>query len=116
MYSFRFAFTVLLCSWRAECSRRVYHDEKLRPPRARRDCSPIGVRKRDLIREQTVVKAGFTSTVMYTTNRGLALTHGGVNPIYYEQALFCLSNREIVDASRGCTFHCKMANNRFFLL
>jgi len=33
----------------------------------------------------------------------------------YEQALVCLSNREIVDASRGCTFHCKMANNRFFL-
>ena len=30
----------------------------------------------------------------------------------YEQALVCLSNREIVDASRGCTFHCKMANNR----
>ena len=33
----------------------------------------------------------------------------------YEQALVCLSNREIVDASRGCTFHCKMASNRFFL-
>ena len=33
----------------------------------------------------------------------------------YEQALVCLSNRELVDASRGCTFHCKMANNRFFL-
>jgi len=33
----------------------------------------------------------------------------------YEQALVCLCNREIVDASRGCTFHCKMANNRFFL-
>jgi len=32
-----------------------------------------------------------------------------------EQALVCLSDREIVDASRGCTFHCKMANNRFFL-
>jgi len=32
-----------------------------------------------------------------------------------EQALVCLSNREIVDASRGCTFHCKTANNRFFL-
>jgi len=32
----------------------------------------------------------------------------------YEQALVCLSNREIVDVSRGCTFHCKMANNRFF--
>ena len=31
-----------------------------------------------------------------------------------EQALVCLSNREIVDASRGRTFHCKMANNRFF--
>jgi len=33
----------------------------------------------------------------------------------YEQALVCLSDREIVDASRGRTFHCKMANNRFFL-
>jgi len=33
-------------------------------------------------------------------------------PTLYEQALVCLSNREIVDASRGCTFHCKMANNR----
>ena len=32
----------------------------------------------------------------------------------HEQALVCLSNREIVDASRGCTFHCKMANSRFF--
>jgi len=29
----------------------------------------------------------------------------------YEQALVCLSNREVVDASRGCTFHCKMACN-----
>jgi len=29
----------------------------------------------------------------------------------YEQALVCLSNREIVNASRGRTFHCKMANN-----
>jgi len=29
-----------------------------------------------------------------------------------EQALVCLSNGEIVDASRGRTFHCKMANNR----
>ena len=40
----------------------------------------------------------------------------GVNT---DQALVCLSNREIVDASRGCTFHCNMANNRlitvFFL-
>ena len=33
----------------------------------------------------------------------------------YEQALVCLSSREIVYASRGRTFHCKMANNRFFL-
>ena len=32
----------------------------------------------------------------------------GVN----EQALVCLSDREIVDASRGRTLHCKMANNR----
>jgi len=29
-----------------------------------------------------------------------------------EQALVCLPNREIVDASRGRTFHCEMANNR----
>ena len=28
-------------------------------------------------------------------------------------ALVCLSNTDIVDASRGCTFHCKMANTRF---
>jgi len=38
----------------------------------------------------------------------------------YEQALICLSNREIVDASRGCTFHCKNGelslNNRLFSL
>ena len=34
----------------------------------------------------------------------------------YEQALVCLSNREIVDASRGRIFHCKMANNRVFFL
>jgi len=32
----------------------------------------------------------------------------------YEQALICLSDREIVDASRGRTFHCKMANDRLF--
>ena len=32
----------------------------------------------------------------------------------YAQALVCLSNREIVDASRWYTFRCKMANNRFF--
>ena len=30
----------------------------------------------------------------------------------YEQALVCLSNREIVDASRGRPFHYKMANDR----
>ena len=29
----------------------------------------------------------------------------------HEQALVCLSNREIVDASRRRPFHCKMANN-----
>jgi len=28
-----------------------------------------------------------------------------------EQALVCLSNREILDVSRGRPFHCKMANN-----
>jgi len=31
-----------------------------------------------------------------------------------EQALVCLSTREIVDASTWCTFYCKNANNRFF--
>jgi len=44
--------------------------------------------------------------------------HGPQHPGRYPQALVCLSNREIVDASRGRTFHCKMANNRviaFFL-
>jgi len=30
----------------------------------------------------------------------------------HEQALVCLSNREIVDESRGCTFHCKLAKDR----
>jgi len=39
----------------------------------------------------------------------------GENKALYEQALVCLSNREIVDASSGRTFHCNMANNRFFL-
>jgi len=29
-----------------------------------------------------------------------------------EQALVCLFNREILDASRGRPLHCKMANNR----
>jgi len=33
----------------------------------------------------------------------------------HEQALVCLSNREIVDASRGRTFHYKMASNCCFL-
>jgi len=33
----------------------------------------------------------------------------------HEQALVCLSKKEIVDASRGRTFHCKMAENRCFL-
>jgi len=32
-----------------------------------------------------------------------------------EQALVCLSNREIVDASRRRTFQCKLENNRCFL-
>ena len=31
--------------------------------------------------------------------------------LVYEQALVCLSNRDIVDASRGRTVLCKMANN-----
>ena len=34
--------------------------------------------------------------------------------VHYEQALVCLSNRDIFDASRGRTFHCKTAKNRFF--
>ena len=38
----------------------------------------------------------------------------GVRPVsyYYEQALVCLSNRYIVDASRARTFQCNMANHR----
>ena len=45
----------------------------------------------------------------------LGLVHSlPVASLYYEQALVCLSNREIVDASRGRIFHCIMANNRFF--
>jgi len=31
---------------------------------------------------------------------------------FHEQALVCLVNREIVHASRGRTFPCKMANTR----
>jgi len=34
----------------------------------------------------------------------------------YEQALVCLSNREIVGASTWCTFYCNMANNRLITL
>jgi len=34
----------------------------------------------------------------------------------HEQALVCLSNREIVDASRGRTLHYKMANNHLKVL
>jgi len=37
--------------------------------------------------------------------------HPYIHVNMYEQALVCLSNREIVDASRGSTFHCKMTNN-----
>ena len=33
-------------------------------------------------------------------------------PTTYEQALDCLYNIEILDVSRGCTFHYKMENNR----
>ena len=40
----------------------------------------------------------------------------GFRPARHEQALVCLSNREIVDASRGRTFFCKMANTRLFLI
>jgi len=32
--------------------------------------------------------------------------------VRYEHALVCLSNRAIVDASRGRTFHYTIANNR----
>ena len=35
-------------------------------------------------------------------------------PHLYEQALVCLFNREILDASRGRPFHCKIAINCFF--
>jgi len=40
----------------------------------------------------------------------------GLTRVNNEQALVWLSSREFVDASRGCTCHCKMANNRFFSL
>jgi len=42
------------------------------------------------------------------------LRHAGTRTNVNEQALVCLSNEEIVDASRGRTFHCEMANNRCF--
>jgi len=41
---------------------------------------------------------------------------GSVPALLHEQAPVCLSNRETVDASRGRTFNCEMANNRVFLL
>jgi len=41
-------------------------------------------------------------------------THTHMYNYLYEQALVCLCNRDIVDASRGRTFHCNMANDRFF--
>jgi len=41
--------------------------------------------------------------------RELGKTGGRCGP--NEQFLVCLFYREIVDASRGRTFHCKMANN-----
>ena len=51
---------------------------------------------------------------------GLYLAHTGSDRVVflyhsrgYEQALVCLSNGEIVDASRGRTFHYKMANHCF---
>jgi len=37
-----------------------------------------------------------------------------IERLLHATALVCLSNREIVDASRGCTYHCKMADNLFF--
>jgi len=46
-----------------------------------------------------------THTHIYMISSDLALN---------EQALVCLSNRKLVDASRGRTFHYKMANNVFF--
>ena len=48
------------------------------------------------------------------THHFILPTHLHCPPWCNEQALVRLSNREIVDASRGHTFHCKMTNNRFF--
>ena len=33
-----------------------------------------------------------------------------------KQALVCLSDRQILDVSRGRSFHCKQANTRLFSL
>ena len=57
-----------------------------------------------------------------TAFRLLALRFTGARAVpltMHAQALACLSNREVIDATKGRTFHCKMANNRqitvFFL-
>jgi len=59
-----------------------------------------------------------TVLVMAISCKGQAgISVGSVLPIPRgdEQTLVCLSNREIVDASRWCKLHCKIANKRVFL-
>ena len=60
----------------------------------------------------------YTYTYMGLTRGAFAagaLNGGAPSSVLTEQALVCLSNREIVDASRGRTFHCKIANRRIVL-
>jgi len=74
-------------------------------PRSRRSRSQHCHRGQHTLRHEVPQAWGAESPNSSSENRGL-----GVN----EQALVCLSNRELVDASRGRTFHCETANNRFF--
>ena len=57
---------------------------------------------------------GRVDTYIDTEGEGRGDFQEKANVGRYEQALVCLFNREIVDASRRRTFLCKMANNRFF--
>ena len=52
----------------------------------------------------------FLYAYMYTHAHAHARTQ--TNTILNEQALVCLSNRKLVNASRGRPLHYKMANNR----
>lgn len=51
----------------------------------------------------------YLHTYMHTYMQTHLLTY------LHQQALVCLSNRKIVDASKGRTFHWKMTNNLVFL-